>query len=1113
MSIFRSKKSAAVQPDFSGLAVQTATAAAPIPISYGVTRLAPNIIWQNGVAAIPQYTSAGGGKGGGGSTVSGYEYYCWVMYAIGEGPVRSVGTIYNGQGVYPYGSYGLSLLTGTTPQAPWGPALANAAFAPAALNYNGTAYMASSDFDLGSSASVPSIAFEVYGLLQATTQTVNGYDADPAVCVQDFLTNPQYGVGFPPVSISAATLFGAGGDASYQTYCKAAGLAFSPALTDQETANSILTRWLQLTNTAAIWSGGQLKFVPYGDMAIIGATAAATFAPSTTPVYGLSDDDFVAEDGEDPVQVARLDPYAVANVQRLECFDRANQYAATPVEARDQNAIEQFGLRIGSTVTAHEICDLGIGLIAAQLILQRGLYIRNSYSFKLSWECCLLEPMDIVTLTDAGLGLAATPVRITAIEEDAEGLLAVTAEEFPGGTATVAAYAAPVNQATLVNRNVAPAPVNAPVIVEPPAQLTGGAPQIWAAVSGGTNDQADPNWGGANVWVSRDGTTFSQVGQVTAPARQGIAAVALPAFAGANPDMADTLAVDLGESGGVLSSASVTDAANGVTLAVVDHELLAYATATLTAMNRYALTGLQRGLYGSQAAAHAAGAPFARLDGAIFKYTLPAGTIGTPLTLKFQSFNIYGGAAQDLSTCAPYTVTPVGSGLFGPTAQEIATGASFDEGLASQAATQTDDYGQASDPYTSPLDDGLASDLAASLAVASGGTGATTPAAARANIGAAAAGANMDITSLVGLTTPIAVSGGGTGATTPASARSGLGAAASGANADIYQLSALTTAILVAQGGTGSTTTAGARYNLGAAAAGANTDITSLGGLSMALTVGQGGTGATTPAAARQALGVAASGANADITSLTGLSGIGIGTSLDPNNPFVSKAATALFDHVGGGVVVALDKASVGASACHQFETGYSGRAQAGLLASDRYRVSVSATGASFTQALDVDPATGHVGLAGYTADANNALGVTGTACLFTAAADSMRFTFNKVSAVNDATLTFETGFSARALLGTTGSDAFQLKVSPDGSSFFQVYVADQTTGNIAFKALLGPASYTVSALPASAPNGALAFASNGRKSMETPGNGTGVLVAYSNGAWHRLSDDSVVGA
>jgi hypothetical protein len=52
------------------------------------------------------------------------------------------------------------------------------------------------------------------------------------------------------------------------------------------------------------------------------------------------------------------------------------------------------------------------------------------------------------------------------------------------------------------------------------------------------------------------------------------------------------------------------------------------------------------------------------------------------------------------------------------------------------------------------------------LAVADGGTGASTAANARTNLGAAASGANSDITSLTGLTTPLSVAQGGTGSST-----------------------------------------------------------------------------------------------------------------------------------------------------------------------------------------------------------------------------------------------------------------------------------------------------------------------------------------------------------
>ncbi len=65
---------------------------------------------------------------------------------------------------------------------------------------------------------------------------------------------------------------------------------------------------------------------------------------------------------------------------------------------------------------------------------------------------------------------------------------------------------------------------------------------------------------------------------------------------------------------------------------------------------------------------------------------------------------------------------------------------------------------------------------------------------------------------------------GGTGAANAANARANLSAAASGANADITSMSGLTTALSVAQGGTGATTAAAAAFAL----KGVNNDINSM---------------------------------------------------------------------------------------------------------------------------------------------------------------------------------------------------------------------------------------------------------------------------------------------
>ena len=330
MSIFRSAATSqpVVTPDYTGLQIQTAVNALPIPLVWGESKIAPNVIWYDGFAASPVYTTTSSGKGGSSTTssVTSYTYSASVIMALCEGPIAGINQIWKGQSVYALSDLGLSLFIGTTPQSTW--SYLASAYSAEALAYQGTAYVAGENYDLSDSASLDNHNFEVEGFRYATG--ANGVDADPALAVSDFLTSAQYGVGFPAGSIDATTLFGAGGDGSYQTYCKAFGLCLSPALVDQEQASSILARWLQLTNTAAVWSGGLLRFIPYGDSS--GTGGGVTFVPNVTPIYDLSDDDYKLEADEDPLQVSRSDPFEAYNVWRLEIAERDNQYNVTTVD-------------------------------------------------------------------------------------------------------------------------------------------------------------------------------------------------------------------------------------------------------------------------------------------------------------------------------------------------------------------------------------------------------------------------------------------------------------------------------------------------------------------------------------------------------------------------------------------------------------------------------------------------------------------------------------------------------------------------------------------------------------------------------------------------------------
>jgi hypothetical protein len=512
MGLLRQHQNKGQIPYYTGLQIQTSSRNVPISIVWGANKIAPNCIWTGGFYGYWGYPEGQGhGKGLGGGNNQGrqaWQYYTsWIM-GLCEGPIQGLGTIWTGQSATnQWGADIWAFYDGSQTQTPWG--VLQTYFPSQALSYHGLAYITSYNYYLGTSANLPQFSMEVFGLLFGSSG-INGGDADPAQLIQDFLTNPQYGVGFPPASIDATTLFSpaSGPDSSYQGYCRAAYLALSPALTNQEPANAILARWLKLTNTAAVWSGGKLKFVPYAD-SIIGPTpnkffpSGVTFTPNVTPVYSLTDEDFIHEDGKDPVEVERSDPFASYNWQRIQInmriaswlplnvnepwvlWQRENSYEPWPIDVWDQNAIETYGLRMAPDITSNEICDPTVGQIAAQTILQRGLYIRNHYKFKLSFEYCLLEPMDLVNITDSALGLNNVTVRITEIEEGEDGLLSITAEEFPAGVSTPVKYQLQNWGGNSTDQNVIPSRVNPPVIFEPPATLTGGIPKVFIAASAG----------------------------------------------------------------------------------------------------------------------------------------------------------------------------------------------------------------------------------------------------------------------------------------------------------------------------------------------------------------------------------------------------------------------------------------------------------------------------------------------------------------------------------------------------------------------------------------------------------------------------------------------------
>jgi hypothetical protein len=233
----------------------------------------------------------------------------------------------------------------------------------------------------------------------------------------------------------------------------------------------------------------------------------------------------------------------------------------------------------------------------------------------------------------------------------------VTGTITPIGVGTAILHDKQSTAGAPLNPFVDPGDTNAPIVFEPAAALTGGAVEVWIIASGGAD------WGGCQVWISTDGSAYGLAGTIYRGARQGVLTARLPAAA--DPDTADTLAVDLTQSQGQLLSGTQADADAYVTLSFCGGELVSYETATLTATYKYNLTYLRRGAYGTAIGAHSAGAQFARFgpnDPSLFRYTYPASFVGQAVYIKLPGFNIFGQALQSLAGLSATSYTLLGTG-------------------------------------------------------------------------------------------------------------------------------------------------------------------------------------------------------------------------------------------------------------------------------------------------------------------------------------------------------------------------------------------------------------------------------------------------------------------
>ena len=413
------------------------------------------------------------------------------------------------------------------------------------------------------------------------------------------------------------------------------------------------------------------------------AAAVGSYNPPEAPLYSWTDTDFLPNQGDsggstssDPVAAQRTAPRKINNVVKVDYLDRSGDYNPASLKASDDSLIRLYGERSSKgTRTWDWFQFASAAQLAASLALGREK-IANGYTVTVRPRYILLDVGDIVSITDMLAGLDAQWCRINEIQENQDRSLTFTLQEYLQGTGAAPLYGTGAVAGSRPNYNVDPGPMNAPIIFEPTDELAGGL-EIWVAASA-----PDQYYGGYDAYVSYDGTTYSFVGRQLGNARMGALSAPLPGLP-VNPtgpptiDTTSTLSVDLTESVANLASVTQTDALALNTACYVDGEIVAYETATLTAANKYDLTYLVRGAFGSEdsISVHPLGSAFARLDGNIMRIPFDQSRIGATVEIKLVPFNLWQGGPATVADVAPVTYVIKGTALTSslPIVQNVVT--------------------------------------------------------------------------------------------------------------------------------------------------------------------------------------------------------------------------------------------------------------------------------------------------------------------------------------------------------------------------------------------------------------------------------------------------------
>ena len=529
--------------------------------------------------------------------------------------------------------------------------------------------------DLGTSANYPQARFEATGYYSLTSDgDCNPADVLLGIALLGIYANPAYSgeTTFTTLQLLALSLAALGlNDGipiiapldTLRAFCEAYGIYVTGYIDEQRGASDWFNEILEVANSAVVASGFQIKIIPYCERSEAGN--GVVYNAPTAPTFAFTDEDF--RDAKQPVKLnikRSVDQY---NLQPVSYIDRDNDYADAQTTGADQGGVYARMTQRAQGKTYKTIFTDDVANKVAIVLAKKQSIDPNEYEFSVSSrKYPLTEAMDCGTITDSRLGLNALPVRITEANEDEKGKLNCKAVELIYGLNAPQQIVPAAQQGSNVATNNQPGSVNPPVIFMNEPQMNGGKQGVFATIglSGVSQD-----WGGALVYASLDGTTYTQVATQVGKSVMGVTTADFPS--NTDPDTTNNLPVDLTESLGTLESFSAAYEDEFVSLCYVEedagtpvpYELVSYGVATLTAANKYTLmaTGsgnhLRRGVYSTPIGDHPNGSKFLFLGSGspVVRLQIDPKWFGQTVYFKFTSFNTFGNEIESLADVTAYT--------------------------------------------------------------------------------------------------------------------------------------------------------------------------------------------------------------------------------------------------------------------------------------------------------------------------------------------------------------------------------------------------------------------------------------------------------------------------